>query len=160
MDADALGTELEALLAKLLQAHERLLQAIEQHRIALSHASGDEIRAAVEQETTALVEIADLERARATLVGANEPRTLSQLAETLPEPARDRILGMAAQLRELIQVLRTRQAIVRSATRSLLSHTHGLMAQVGAALSHAGTYGRAGRVQSTTPACAALDLST
>lgn len=159
-DADALGAELEALLTRLLAAHARLLEAIEQHRLALAHASSEEIRAAIDRETEALTEIADLERARAALVGAEGPRTITQLAESLNEPTRGRILGMATQLRDLIHVLRTRQAVVRSATRSLLSHTQGLMAQVGAALSHAGTYGRAGKVQATTPACAALDLST
>lgn len=159
-DADALGAALETLMRNLIAAHERLLDAMEAHRLALTRADSAEIAAAVELETDALTEIAELERARATLMGDNGPRTVTQLAQTLPDGARDRVLGLATQLRELIHELRGRQAVVRAASRSLLSHTQGLMAQVGAALSHAGTYGRAGKVQSTTPACAALDLSS
>lgn len=159
-EGEALAAELETLMCGLIAAHERLLIAMEAHRLALTHADSAEIGAAVECETLALTEIADLERARAALMGTDGPRTITQLAQTLPDTARDRVLMLAEQLRELIHELRGRQAVVRAATRSLLSHTQGLMAQVGAALSHAGTYGRAGKVQSTTPACAALDLSS
>lgn len=159
-EGDALGAELETLMRGLIASHERLLAAMESHRLALARADSDEIGAAVELETIALTEIAELERTRAALMGTEGPRTITQLAHSLPDPSRDRVLGLAEQLRELIHELRQRQAVVRAATRSLLSHTQGLMAQVGAALSHAGTYGRAGKVQSTTPACAALDLST
>ncbi|MBX3361254.1 MAG: flagellar protein FlgN [Phycisphaeraceae bacterium] len=155
-----LGSQLESLLHALIAAHHRLGEAVEAHRVAISLAHSEGIRIAIDEQTEALTQIADLERARAALVGNGQPRTITELAADLPEPDRSRIITLASDLRTLIGELRSKQAVVRSATRSLLSHTQGLMAQVGAALSHAGTYGRAGKVQSTTPACAALDLST
>lgn len=158
--------ELEGALAPILgamiSAHERLLLAVDRHREAISRADAPAIGHAVDEEAEALREIAALEDRRAALLGraGGTHLTITQAAAGLDEPGRSRILEMAARLRDLIGAIRSRQAVVREATRTLMDHTKGLMAQVGAAISHAGTYGRAGKVQSTGPASAVLDMST
>lgn len=162
-DPQPLDVALELLLVGLIAEHERLLDAVERHRAAISRADASLIQAAVNEQAEILGRIADLERRRAAVARtpAGHPITISDLARTLPEPPRTRLLQMTERLRSLIHALRDRQAVVRAATQALLAHTHGLMAQVGAALSHAGTYGRAGRVQpANVPASAVLDLSS
>lgn len=159
---EASEEKLEPMLAGLIAAHERLLEAIEAHRLAVSRADAEAIGRAVGMQAGVLAEIAEFEQSRAALLGERgaKVKTIRAAAATLAEPARTRLMEMADRLRELIGTVRERQDVVRLATRTLLEHTRGLMGQVGAALSHAGTYGRAGKVQSTTPACAVLDMST
>jgi Rad3-related DNA helicase len=157
-----LEATLEPILDGMITAHERLLRAVDRHRDAISRADASAIGEAVDEEADALREIAALETRRAALLGrpGGTHVTIREAAAGFDEPARSKFLEMAERLRSLIGAIRSRQAVVRDATRTLMDHTKGLMAQVGAAISHAGTYGRAGKVQSTGPACAVLDMST
>lgn len=162
---ERLAESLEPILAGMIAAHERLLDAVDHHRAALASADAGAIGRAIDEQGEAISAIAQLEQRRAALLGssrgdAGRPLTIREAARTLDDPPRTRLLEMAERLRGLIGTVRERQAVAREATRTLMEHTRGLMAQVGAALSHAGTYGRAGKVQSTTPACAVLDMST
>ncbi len=153
---DALG----AILTGMLDAHQRLLAGVDQHRAALAAADAEAIARAIETQTIALQEIAALESRRAELLGARGRITIRDAASALDEPDRTRLLELAEKLREAISTVRRRQEAVRAATRSLLDHTRGLMSQVASALSHAGTYGRAGAVRPAGPASALLDMST
>lgn len=157
-----LGPALESLVLALIVEHERLLEAVEHHRLALLRADTALIAGAVQEQTQILERLSVLERERAALAKDphGHPATITSLAEAIPDPGRTRLLEMTERLRTLIHQLRDRQAVVRAASHALLTHTQGLMSQVGAALSHAGTYGRAGRIESTTPACAVLDMAS
>lgn len=87
------------------------------------------------------------------------PVTLSQIAESLPEPSRTRLLELAGRLRFLLTDIETQNRTLRTATNSLIAHMEGLMRQVARRLSHSGTYGRKGYVDSVPTVVSAVDLT-
>lgn len=87
------------------------------------------------------------------------PVTLSQIAASLPEPSRTRLLELAGRLRFLLADIETQNRTLRTATTSLIAHMEGLMRQVARRLSHSGTYGRKGYVDSVPTVVSAVDLT-
>src|SRR5207237_854620 len=107
--AKNLGTALESILTRLLTEHERLLAFTHAHRAAIARADTAGIEAAMADQRSASEAIARLETQRQQLMGAvskpgatSIPPTLSAIAQTLPDPAGTRLLGLAARLRETI----------------------------------------------------------
>ena len=161
-DPPSISESLGAILTGMLEAHDHLLRGVELHRAAIASADPVAIADAISAQTDALQRIAALETRRAALLGprGSNARTIRDAAASLDEPDRSRLLDLAERLRTAIANVRRRQAAVREATRSLLDHTQGLMSQVASAISHAGTYGRAGTVRPAGSASALLDMST
>lgn len=87
------------------------------------------------------------------------PVTLSQIAAALPEPSRTRLLELAGRLRFLLADIETQNRTLRTATAALISHMEGLMRQVARRLSHSGTYGRKGYVETVPTVVSAVDLT-
>ncbi|GEM_PF-373208 len=87
------------------------------------------------------------------------PVTLSQIAGSLPEPSRTRLLELAGRLRFLLGDIENQNRTLRMATNSLIVHMEGLMRQVARRLSHSGTYGRKGYVDSVPTVISAVDLT-
>lgn len=166
--ADQLGT----LLTRLTERYTRAHRLLGEHREAIRRADGDAVAALVEQQATVLADIESLDKRRRDLIAATaaafphvivergKPVTLTQLASILPEADRARLTASAENLRRLAQDVKDRTASIRAATATLLAHMEGLVRQVGKQLSHAGTYGRRGVVESGSAVLSALDLRT
>lgn len=65
---------------------------------------------------------------------------------------------MAGRLRFLLADIETQNSTLRTATAVLISHMEGLMRQVARRLSHSGTYGRKGYVETVPTVVSAVDL--
>jgi len=146
---------LEKLLRAQLEAHQSLLTMLERKREAVRQAKIETIGEIVEQERTLIARISEIERGREQLVvrltqhlqpDANEPLALSVIAEQAAEPVQSRLLGLSAQLRELVMDVRQTSSIVRNAAEALSNHISGVMQTFHAALSRAGVYGRQGQL--------------
>lgn len=169
--ARPLGEALDDLLGGFVGAYEDLLAALAEHKVAIAKADGPAIVDASERERAALLRIEALEAERRALLGlrpasargpgaadsVGEP-TLSALAKSQDEPRRSRLVAQAERLRELMRETVARQRVVRLASESVMTHMRGVMGQVAARLSHAGTYGRLGRVDAGHVHMSAVDV--
>jgi hypothetical protein len=155
---------LEDLLTDLVRAHEAFVHASDQHRDAIRHADTTAIARSRELVTDACVRIATLDAERRQVAEAMAPgapdATISELAARLPEPGRSRALEMASTLRELVIKARTDQRRLRAAADSMLRHVRGVVQQVQQSLNHAGTYGRAGRVDAGARVVSGIDMTS
>jgi hypothetical protein len=174
--------ELETLLQQLLREHEELLVLAAAHREAISHADPHSLGSCVQRQNEVLQRVAELEKRRLGLMARLAekmkpltPRnsaggtrrgietlpdrpTVSWIARTLPEPIRSRLVALAERLRELLAHLQREHAALREASNALAAHMEGRMRQLARKLSHAGTYGRKGVVESRVQVVSALDL--
>jgi hypothetical protein len=169
-DRGKLAGEVESLLDELLAQHEawRGLQA--DQRNALRRADGDGVEDVVGRQSAVLQRIADLEERRRAVVkaacasgavaraDATGPVTLTQIAEALPEPGRGRLLDLAGRLKALLADIDSQNRMLKSATHTLVTHMEGLMRQVARTISHSGTYGRRGYVDSTPTVVSGMDV--
>jgi len=144
IDAD----RLDALLAQLEDEHQLLLGLAHEHRAALAHASVDELKTITMRTSESLMRVARIEQQRQALfTRQGEPiDTLDQLLDRFSDDDRARISERRARLRALIERVRDEQIAVKIASENLANHMRGLMKQVGASLSHTGTYSRGGSV--------------
>jgi hypothetical protein len=172
--------QLEALLERLLAEHEQLLELAASHRQAIAGADPRTLGDCLQRQNEVVQRVGDLESQRLALVarlaermrplakaGGSRPAeaipdkpTVSWIAKSLPEPLRTRLVGLAERLRELLARLQREHATLREASAALASHMEGMMRQLAKRLSHAGTYGRRGMVESTVQVVSALDLRT
>lgn len=165
---NSLASSLERLLEALLAVHRGLLEVTARQRDAVRRADTVAMDACLREQMAGLARAAELERERAALVarvapgglGRGVPVTLTALAGLVEGPARERLLGLAGELRTLVVRLREEQAVVRAASATLLSHMDGVMKQVAQRLSHAQTYGRRGSVEPVAAVVTTLDLTT
>jgi hypothetical protein len=162
-DKSDLCDQLEALLGEMLAAHEDLLQLTQDHRAALSRADGAAVQACSLRHAAIADRIGQLEFLRRQLIAALSPSlpsaSITSLAADLPEPSRGRIMEAAGRLKALLLRIQQELRVLRAATQTLVGHMEGLMQQVARVLSTAGTYARSGRIESTPPLPASLDLS-
>jgi type VI protein secretion system component VasF len=146
---------LEKMLRSQLEEHQKLLALLERKREAVRQAKIDAIGQLIEDERRQIERIAEIDRAREQIVrrltaqlepDAAEPLALSAIADRIDEPVQSRLLGTAAQLRELVMKVRQTSTVVRSAAEALSNHISGVMQSFHAALSRAGVYGRQGHL--------------
>lgn len=146
---------LESTLRSQLDEHQKLLTLLQRKREAVRHAKIDAIGELIEHERMQIERIAELERGRDQIVqrltqqlqpGSTEPMPLAAIAERADEPVQSRLLGIAAQLRDLVKEVRQTSSVVRNAAEALSNHISGVMQTFHAALSRAGVYGRQGQL--------------
>lgn len=150
----ALASELERVLEGMLRVQTQLLEVTRRHRAAIAQADASEIGACVRTHAELLRAVQELEGRRravvAQLTAGTKPTrqpTLTELAERLADPWRERAIGLAKQLRETLVRVTDEQRTVRMASESLLAHMDGLVRQIAKKLSHAGTYSARGVVE-------------
>ncbi|MBL4590401.1 MAG: flagellar export chaperone FlgN [Phycisphaerales bacterium] len=139
---------LDSLLSDLSGEHETLLILAGEHRDAIAHADPNAIGRVIAQTGEVLERIATIERSRQKMITKPDGKcmTITEILPTLaPEPA-ERIEKSSAKLRSLIAQLRIEHRAVQDASTALAQHMQGLIKQVSANMSHAGTYGRNGSV--------------
>lgn len=161
-DPAALVDELTAVLAALLKEHEDLLPITIRHREAVATADMLALQQVNELQQQAAERIGRLEHRRGQLAAALAPHaspTLPSLAAAFPH-ARETLTTLAERIRDVASRISREQRAVRIAADALAEHMQGLMKQVARKLSHAGTYGRRGSVDSPVQVTTALDLVT
>ena len=157
--------EIQLVLQDMIQAHERWLVIISDHRAALSQSDtrSSELCTAAQQEIMAqiagleskrqdLLQIAALDRAHL----GSEPLTITELAEQVDEPSRANLLQSGERLLSLIETTRREQETLALAACTLAAHMEGLVRQVASKLQSAATYSPAGT--SSPPISAGLDI--
>jgi hypothetical protein len=151
---------LDALLSVLIDEHRTLLTLAHEHRDALGHADARRLQSIVEQTGQVLQRIHTVETERQHLVARPDgrPNTIDELLEVVDQADRHRLSDRAATLRELIHTVQREHETVRVASEALATHMKGLMQQVASKLSHAGTYGRAGRVTPVGTVVSGVDI--
>lgn len=144
IDAD----RLDELLGGLEDEHATLLGLAHEHRQALTHADVEALKRVTMQTSEVLMRIARIERERQGLItqGGHPVDSLDELLERFDASDRERISERRKRLRELIERVRDEQQAVKLASEQLANHMKGLMKQVSASLSHAGTYSRGGNI--------------
>lgn len=161
---ERLHDDLHDLLGELVGAHEALLVAAGEHRESLRTADTNAMAEASGRVDTICGDIARLDERRKQLtakIAPDQPEaTLSYLASQLPEPQRGTALELATKLRELIITARTEQRRLRAAADAMLSHVRGIVQQIQQSLNHAGTYGRAGRVDAGATVVTGFDMTS
>lgn len=158
----AINTDrLDTMLGQLEDEHTTLLTLAKAHKDALSHASVTELNEITLKTSEVLVRIAEIEDSRREMITNDfgSMASLDQLMEHFNTDDQDRIGQRRTRLRELISRVKDEQDAVRSASENLAGHMRGLIKQVSASLSHAGTYSRGGAVDpSRTQVVSSLDL--
>ena len=164
LSPERLHDDLHDLLSELVSAHEALLVAAGQHRDSLRTADTNAMAEASVRVDAICRDIARLDEQRKQLtarIAPDQPEaTLSYLASQLPEPQRGTALELATKLRELIINARTEQRRLRAAADAMLSHVRGIVQQIQQSLNHAGTYGRAGRVDAGATVVTGFDMTS
>lgn len=152
---------LDSMLGKLEDEHTSLLDLAIAHKDALTHASVEELNAITHKTSEVLVRIAKIEDGRREMITRDTGAiaSLDQLMENFNPSDRDRIGKRQLRLRELIFKVKDEQDAVRIASENLANHMRGLIKQVSASLSHAGTYSHVGSVApSKTQVVSSLDV--
>lgn len=151
---------LDAMLSALIDDHAALLALAREHRHALTHADTARLKDVVEQTGQVLQRIHAVESDRQRLVAGPDgrPGTIDELLGIVDAAHRARLADRARTLRELIHTVQREHETVRQASHALAAHMRGLMQQVASRLSHAGTYGRAGRVEPVGTVMSGVDI--
>lgn len=171
--------ELETLLRELLVEHEQLLTVAEMQKRAIAGANTDALASCVHQQNVIVQRVAELEKRRLGLVARLGERlrpaqarkggdagivpdrpTIAWLAQTFPEPTRGRVIAAADRLRELLVRLHKEHVALKDATTTLATHMEGVLRQVAGRMSHAGTYGRRGIVETRVQVVSTLDMKS
>lgn len=161
LTAEETAARVEPVVLDLIDAHETLITALERHRDAITAADPHAIAPLIEEERGLFARLLDLDkRLRAGLghTSAGGMR-LSELAEHVPGVDGERLADSAAYLRTLATRAEILRSSVRDASAAMAAHLDGLMRQVAQRLSHAGTYGSAGQVESKASVVSGLDVS-
>jgi hypothetical protein len=151
---------LDALLSTLIDEHRTLLDLARDHRAALTAADAGRLKTVVEQTGQVIDRIRTVESERQRLVAGPDgrPGTIDELLAVVHHADRARLSTRAGTLRELIHTVQREHETVRAASEALANHMRGLMQQVASRLSHAGTYGRAGRVEPVGTVVSGVDI--
>lgn len=163
--------DLDAAVRELVAEHERLIAAVADQRDAVSKADGPRLNAAILLQGESAQRIAQIERRRIAAVAAlaapvragSRPVQpgqvrLTELAATLPEPGRSRLLESAGLLRTVLEQLHREYAVLKEAAAQLAAHLEGITRQVYAKLSHTGAYARSGSLRAPVQVVSSLDI--
>jgi len=151
---------LDALLGALIGEHESLLRLTGEHREAVATADMQRLGDVLDQTGRVLERVRRVESERQRLVARTDgsPSTLDELMSAVDSADRERLTERSSTLRGLIERVKTEQDAVKEASEALANHMRGLMQQVASRLSHAGTYGRAGRVENSAAVMTGVDV--
>jgi hypothetical protein len=156
-----MAAALTGVLVDLTAAHEELLELVREHRRAISRSDAAAIQECLSRQGMLAVQVTELERSRQRLTAAliGKPKaSIAELTNRLPEEMRPAVTAAADRLRAVLSTIQRENGVVRAATQTLVAHIDGLMQQVARALSHAGTYGRQGRVEGAGPVACGIDM--
>lgn len=155
---DKFLAELEGYLTQLCDAHQQFLVLIERKKQALRSAKVKIIQECCQEENLLIQKISAIEKRRLHVVGritgfltpdAKVPLSLTDIATSLSEPEKDRLILQQQRLIGLVENVKLENSIVQSATQALLGHVQGVIQMIGQAFDSVGTYGNKGKVVSS-----------
>jgi len=165
--------ELDRLVENLSEQYTLMLSSLEDHDAAIRHADTVAMASCVAKENEAVQAIAELDRRRAHIVSlykksngldannsGDEPLSITMIARRIGGDSGGALARRAAELKQLIQIVRARSAALHSAAELLGDHTAGIMRQVVQMLNHAQVYSRGGSVTSGPAVTTALDITS
>lgn len=156
-----IAADLAGVLVDLTASHHQLLELVREHRRAITRSDAAAIQECLSRQGILAVRVTELERSRQRLSAALIGRPKASIAEVtanLTPELRAAITTEADRLRAVLTIIQQENSVIRAATQTLIAHIDGLMQQVARALSHAGTYGRQGRVEGGGPAPCGIDM--
>lgn len=149
--------QLGDLLEQSLAEYVALRALVARRRDAVRTANMRVLDEVLQEERQATARIADLDRRRTEVAASLAKRTavaqptVTAIAAKAPEGERERLLVLAARLRDEIEACRRESSVVRHAAEMLAQHVSGILQTVHAAFGATKTYGRAGRLAVATP---------
>lgn len=165
--------ELVGLLERILCAqhddYKKIANFIERKQEAIRNADMHQITSICQEEHVVTQHATQLEKQRLQLTGdltsrlqpdAREPLTVSQIAEVLVDPDRQRILELSTALKQTVKEVRQASSIVRKAADALAAHMGGLLQTMQSALSKAQVYSQHGRISLAAQSQYCLDLKS
>lgn len=169
--ASRVASELREVLEGLGAEYAALVRILTEHAQAIRSADVPGIgRCAAAQEET-LTRLSRLDQRRREVVAgacaclpglADQARratlTVTQVAAALPGRDADALTALCERVKSLVAQSKALTEAVRISTVSLMQHVEGVMRQVSRKLSHAGTYGRRGVVETTQQVVTSLDM--
>jgi len=165
-DRQRIAAQLEQVLTEMVRLHERLLEQGEALAGALRSADPARVESCIVEQSGVVQRISELEQRRRDLARdlmgvAAERRepTIAELIALVPAGARESLKGVRDRLRDAVESVGRRYASLGLAAQTLRGHLDGLIGQVGRRLSHAGTYGNAGRIESRVQIVSGIDMT-
>jgi len=149
---DKLISELLTLLRELLACQQRLVTLALARRDAMRAFDIERLNAIGAQEHAEMQTVAALETRRKTLIqqfkavlGRNVDPTVSEIAKRASEPARTQLLGLAAQIKEAVEVVSRNTRINAAVSEGVVKGLAKVLKVVTGLAQHAGLYMRNGR---------------
>lgn len=146
---------LEKILRAQIEHHEKLLACINGKRQAIRAAQIDAMRDISTQENAIMQRLMEFEKRRVDLIqhlsglvnpGEKRTLTVSEIAadSRIDSAQRERMLALAAQLRDLLSEVKRESSIVRHAADALARHMSGIVLSVHSALNRTRVYSARG----------------
>lgn len=161
-----MSRSLETIIRAQTELYAELVEAMGVKREAIRTARLDDVPAIAEHETNVIGQLRKLDEQRtneAKRLSARleiEGGSISAIAAALPQEDGDRLLSLAAVLRESIDTAKRESSIVRAAGEALSMHMAGVMQSVRGVLATAGVYGRQGSLRTGVATASGLDVSS
>jgi hypothetical protein len=170
LDARQLAALVRGFLESLAAAYAQALVAIEAQRSALRAADTAALAHATRQSEQAALKLSNLDQSRRELIvqaqrlfpalAGSNITTISAVIGCFDPSLATPLAKLCQSTREAGATLAASSGQVRTAVVSIAAHIQGMMQQVGKKLSHAGTYGRRGRVEQHGVVVSALDVKS
>lgn len=160
---------LEGILCAQHDDYKKIAEYIARKQEAIRNANMEDITNICQHEHVVAQHATQLEKQRLVLIGeitsrlqpnASDPLTVSQIAESLAEPDRNRILELAGALQQTVNEVRAASSIVRKASDALAVHMGGLLQTMQSVLSKAQVYSQKGRISIATQSQFCLDIKS
>ena len=148
--------QLWPVLDEMAERAEELLGLIRDQQDAVRRMDPGAIREATDSQARVAARLRALEEARATAFG---PAPLSQLAESMAPPSRQRALQIVARIRQATRAMARESAVVSACAGAMLGHIEGLMRAVARELSHTGAYGPRGMIGAGAQVTSGIDIT-
>lgn len=163
--------ELREVLDGLAAEYASLVRILTEHAQAIRSADAPGIGRCAAAQEDALARVSRLDqRRREVVAGAcsclpglaekakRATLTVTQVAAALPGGEGGAMVERCERVKALVEQSKALTEAVRISTISLMQHVEGVMRQVSRKLSHAGTYGRRGVVETTQQVVTSLDM--
>jgi hypothetical protein len=172
IDVVACVQALERLLRAQLDGYTRLLVVIDRQREAIRTADPRGLDLAAREQETLVRTLSGIDGQRTQLLaalrrrvearGATQAPTLTRMLDhpDVNDDQRQRVLALAADLRQRVQASQRSGGIVRDAANALARHMAGIQQTVHSALNRARLYERRGRLNLGSAVPATLDMKT
>lgn len=143
-------TDVETMVRTLIDEHRKLLRQVDEHLVALKSLSPQAVDATTRAQETTRLRITAMEARRRNLavqiaksLKLTETLTLSRLAELFPDRAKV-ILAMRAELKGLVEEIRSRSSLTGRVAGAFLGHLNSAVRIIAGVAQQAGVYTKDG----------------